>query len=118
MQTMKMMGMRGWVLDASWLLTALCSFSVIAVELTWLMAHSFLPRSSASLLLAYLLLFFCSEIAFAFLLSAFFSRAKLAAVLGPVSLFAAVLPRYVFFGTSNVRRLAARPALHLCQPVD
>jgi hypothetical protein len=35
------------------------------------------------------------------LLSTIFSRAKLAAIVGPVALFVTVLPRYVFFNTAK-----------------
>lgn len=95
------MGAKGWVLQLSWLLNALSTFIPLALGLTWLMSNSFLPASAPSLLFAYLMLFFLSEIAFVFLLSTIFSRAKLAAIVGPVALFVTVLPRYVFFSTAK-----------------
>jgi hypothetical protein len=41
--------------------------------------------------------FFLSEITLGFLITVFFSKAKLAGILGPILLFAATMPRYAFF---------------------
>jgi len=54
---------------------------------------------TSTALFSYFFLLCISEIGMAFLVSAFFSRAKLAAIIGPVILFASCLPRYIFFGT-------------------
>ena len=47
----------------------------------------------------------------AFLVSAFFSRAKLAAIIGPVILFASCLPRYIFFGTNRYEAVTEKMAV-------
>lgn len=59
-------------------------------------------------LLAYFGLLLLSEVALAFLVAACFSRARLAAIVGPVALFACCLPRYVFFGTDRNENVAGK----------
>jgi ABC-type transport system involved in multi-copper enzyme maturation permease subunit len=59
------------------------------------MHGSFLPRTDPSLLFAFHWLFMLSQIAFGFMVASFFSRAKLAAIVGPFLQFAAVMPRCV-----------------------
>jgi hypothetical protein len=77
---MKIMGLRPWVGYLSWFTTATGSFLIIAISCGWLMARTFVSRTAPSLLFLYLFLFFMTEIAFVFLLSTFFSKAKLAAI--------------------------------------
>jgi hypothetical protein len=112
-ETMKIMGLRVWVLNLSWFLTATVMFFIIGVVMTWLMTRSFLSQSSPSLVFFYIMLFLMTEIAFVFLLSTFFSKAKLAAILGPVSLFGTVLPRYLFFGTNRYEAQRSKYAASL-----
>lgn len=100
-ETMKIMGLKPSIYYLSFFLVALFTFTFIAVLLTLLVANSFIPHTNRFLLFIYLYLFMLSEIGFIFLLSTFFNKAKLAAIIGPVSLFATVLPRYVFFGTNR-----------------
>ena len=54
-------------------------------------------RSSLTLVAAMLFVFMESCIPLGFLISCFFSRARLAAIFGPFALFALILPRYIFF---------------------
>lgn len=77
---------------------------------------SFLKLASKTLLLAYLLVFSASEVAFGLLLSTLFSRAKVAAIAGPLAHFAAVMPRYVFFKSGAPQALASKYAVCLLAP--
>lgn len=77
---------------------------------------SFLAHASKSLLLMYLLVFSASEIALGLMLATLFSRAKVAAVAGPLAHFAAVMPRYVFFRSGAPQALASKYAVCLLAP--
>ena len=96
-----MMGLRGLVFTLSWALTALITFTLTAVLITRVLTSSFIRFSSGSLVFLFIWLFLLSEIALAFLIAAFFSRAKLASIFAPVLLFATLLPKYIFFGTNR-----------------
>jgi len=45
---------------------------------------------------------------FGFFISAFFSRANLAAIVGPVALFVTLLPRWIFFGTNRYENVNSK----------
>lgn len=92
-----MMGLKDWVFHCSWFLTFFLQFIVTASGLVILLHFTLLPHTSPSLLFAFFICFLMSEIAFGFLITVFFSRAKLAGILGPIILFAATMPRYAFF---------------------
>ena len=85
----------------SWVITAYISFTIIAVMVSWVITNSFLPLTSPHLLFMYIWLFCASVIGFSFFVAAFFSRAKLAAVIGPVALFASLMPRWIFYGSNR-----------------
>ena len=74
---------------------------------------SFFPRSEPLLVFVFFELLVLSEVSLAFLVSACFSRARLASILGPVALFAACLPRYVFFGSNRYENTAGMRAASL-----
>jgi hypothetical protein len=99
-EIMKIMGLLDWAHQISWFLSAFILFLWIAISCTFLTKISFLKYSSPILLFAYFFLFTMSEINFAFLLSTFFSNSKLAAIVGPVALFSALLPRFIFLNTN------------------
>ncbi len=64
--------------------------------------------SSIAYLFIYILLFAYSTIGFAFFVAAFFSRANLAAIVGPVGLFVTLLPRWIFFGTNRYENVESK----------
>jgi len=99
-EIMKIMGLLDWAHQISWFISAFILFLWIAISCTFLTKVSFLKYSSPILLFAYFFLFTMSEINFAFLLSTFFSNSKLAAIVGPVALFSALLPRFIFLNTN------------------
>lgn len=100
-ELMMIMGLPEWVHRASWFLMAFVLFFWIAISSLFITSSTFLLKSDKTLLFFYFFFFCISEINFAFLLSVFFSNAKLAAIAGPVLLFAAILPRYIFLNTTN-----------------
>ncbi|GMI58829.1 hypothetical protein TeGR_g2438, partial [Tetraparma gracilis] len=100
-ETMLILGVDPTVLWFSWVLTAYITFTIIAVMVTYVMSTSFLPASSSVLLFMYIWLFCASVIGFSFFVASFFSKAKLAAIVGPVALFASLMPRWIFYGTNR-----------------
>ena len=99
-EIMKIMGLKDWVHQLSWFLSAFILFFWIALSCTFITKSSFLKKSSPVLLFFYFFLFTMSEITFAFLISVFFSNSKLAAIVGPVALFSSILPRFIFLRTN------------------
>merc|ERR1712054_12389 len=91
----------GTVNALAWFTSALILFTWLAGMMTWIARNSFIPRSDVWVIFLYFWLLLVSEIALSFLVSACFSRARLASIVGPVALFATVLPRYIFFGSNR-----------------
>ena len=114
-QTMRIMGLRDPVLYGSWWLSAIVEFFCITVLCT-IMLKLFLVKSSVFAVFVYVAVFSLGAIAFAFLLSVFFSSGVLSAVVGPVAFFAALLPRYLFFGANQYERTQAKIAASLLLP--
>ena len=100
-ETAAAMGMHLAVNAFAWWLTSAALFFLLAVVTSFVAKASFFPRSDFTILLAYFGSLLLSEVALAFLVAACFSRARLASIVGPVVLFAFVLPRYIFFGTDR-----------------
>jgi magnesium-transporting ATPase (P-type) len=115
-EVMKIMGLEDWAHQLSWFLTAFITFFWISLSTTILCHASFLPASSPSLLMMYFFTFCMSEVSFAFFISAFFSQAKLAAIIGPVALFCTLLPRFIFFGTNRYEAPTAKYFASLLSP--
>ena len=67
-------------------------------------------------MIAFLLSFMASAVPLGFLIAAFFSRARLASIVGPFALFAMVMPRYVFFQTYENQALEAKRAASVLSP--
>lgn len=115
-EVMKIMGLRSWAHQLSWLLTALALFLWIALSSSVLCTSSFLPNSDPRLVFLFLATFCLSEITFSFLIASFFSKAKLAAIIGPVCLFCSILPRYIFFGTNRYEEQQSKYLASLLSP--
>eukprot|EP00601_Ochromonadales_sp_CCMP2298_P001426 CAMPEP_0173193416 /NCGR_PEP_ID=MMETSP1141-20130122/13943_1 /TAXON_ID=483371 /ORGANISM="non described non described, Strain CCMP2298" /LENGTH=512 /DNA_ID=CAMNT_0014117743 /DNA_START=89 /DNA_END=1624 /DNA_ORIENTATION=+ len=115
-EVMKIMGLREWVHQATWFISAFVLFFWIAVTTTLITKASFLLRSDPALLFAYFFLFAMSEINFAFLVSVFFSNSKLAAIVAPVVLFGSILPRFAFLNTNNNEAVASKTLASLLSP--
>jgi ATP-binding cassette subfamily A (ABC1) protein 3 len=100
-ETMQILGVDTFILWLSHVITALVTFTIIAILVTYVICGSFLPASSNDILFAYIFLFCTSIIAFSFFIASFFSRAKLAAIIGPIALFASLMPRWIFYGSNR-----------------
>ena len=103
-QTMRIMGLKDRVLYASWWLSALVQFAFICLA-SAVVTKMFVVNTALWILLVYIGCFCLGAISFAFLLSVFFSNAILSAVVGPIAFFAALLPRYLFFGTNRFEKV-------------
>jgi len=115
-EVMKIMGLRNWAHQLSWSLTALVLFLWISLSTAYLCHVSFVPKSDFRLLFLFLFTFCLSEITFSFLIASFFSKAKLAAIVGPVCLFCSILPRYIFFGTNRYEEQQSKYLASLLSP--
>ncbi|KAG0616755.1 hypothetical protein M758_5G140000 [Ceratodon purpureus] len=115
-QTMQIMGLKSWVFAVSWLMTYLVIFLLISIMMTTLLSMTFFPRSDPSLLFILYFLFTTSLISFGFFLSVLFSRSKLAAIVAPFILFIALMPRYLFFRTSNGEAIMGKTIASLLPP--
>ncbi|KAG5189427.1 hypothetical protein JKP88DRAFT_176875 [Tribonema minus] len=115
-ETMKIMGLGTGAHDLSWFLLGSFTAILLAIGFTVVSSLSFLPSSEASLLFVFFLVFLLGEVNFALLMSCFFNKAKLAAIVGPVALFATVLPRYIFFGTNRYEEATSKYAWSLLSP--
>eukprot|EP01083_Nonionella_stella_P146792 462174_1 len=83
-ETMNMMGLKSWICWLSWFLTYLAIFTTVSALGALMLTVSVFGRSSALLLFLLLFAFVLSLLALNMLLSVFFSRAKLAAIMGPL----------------------------------
>ena len=100
-ELLKIMGLRDWVHQLSWFLTSFILFFWIALSTTLITTFSFLHTSNKMLIFLFFFLFAMSEISLSFLVAVFFTNSKLAAVVGPFVLFAALLPRFIFLSTNS-----------------
>lgn len=100
-ELMTIMGLYPWVHNLSWSITAFVLFFWIALSATYISITSFFPKSNGALVFAYFFLFCMSEIPFCFIISIFFNKAKIAAIVGPVALFVSLLPRFMFINTNS-----------------
>lgn len=115
-ELMRIMGMTEIAYKASWFITAFITFVWVSATITWVVSTTFLPNSTPSLLFVYFFLFTMSLITFSCLIATFFSKAKLAAIVGPVALFAALMPRYIFYGSNRYEAEASKYWASLLSP--
>ncbi len=115
-ELMKIMGLKDWIHRLTWFLVAFILFLWIAITSTIITNITFLTNSNGLLIFLYFFLFLLSEIAFSFLLSVFFSNSKLAAIIAPVVLFSAILPRFAFYSTTNDEQAANKLFACLLSP--
>ena len=69
-------------------------FFIIAFVIAVIVGNSFFPASNGALMLAFFFFFGLASLALCFLLSTFFSKAKLAAAVGAVLFIGAFFPYY------------------------
>lgn len=92
----------------SWFLIHLVVFAIIAVLITVTLSSTVLIYSSQVYLLVWIGFFSTSAMGFSFFIACLFSRAKLAAVVGPMALFVTLLPRFIFFGSNRYENTTAK----------
>jgi hypothetical protein len=97
-ETLFILGVRPWAHWWSWLISSLLVFFIISVLLTQALSVNVLGKSSKTYLFVFIWLFSTASIGFCFTIASLFSRAKLASIVGPMSLFVTILPRFIFFG--------------------
>ena len=115
-ETLGIMGLSSSAFYASYFATYTLVFLVIAAVLTKMLQDSFMAHADGFLLFLYFFLFFTSLTALGFLLSAFFSKAKLAVAAAPLVIIVFVLPRYVFFSTTEDEARSMKLACGLLSP--
>jgi hypothetical protein len=102
------LGVRSWAHWLSWVIATGIIFFVIAALVTRVLSAKVLLHSSVAYLFAFIGLFSTATIGFCFVIASFFSRAKLAAIVGPMALFATLLPRFIFFGSNRYEAITAK----------
>ena len=100
-ETLSILGVRPWAHWFSWFLTLMSIFSFIAIMVTYTLTSNILLNSNAVYIFSFIFFFSTSTVGFCFVVASFFSRAKLAAIVGPMALFATLLPRFIFFGSNR-----------------
>ena len=111
---MRMMGMGEVELFTAWYITYSVIFAFVAVLVTALTAGNIFSHSNFFLLFVNFWLFGLSSVALCFLIAAFFSRAKLAAVVGTVLFIAGFFPYYTV--NDDTKPLGAKIAASLLAP--
>ena len=115
-ELMRVSGLCSWALGAAWSVTYTALFLAISVVAALILQSSVFVHCSAGVLWGMLFLFMLSCIPLAFLVASFFARARLASIFGPFALFALLLPRYIFFRTSQGQALGAKRVACLLAP--
>ena len=108
-------GLRHSVFVTSWLVSSLTQFLIITL-LVSVVCNVFMVKTAFSMVFLFTLLFCTASLAFAFLVSVFFTNAILAAVVTPMLFFAMVLPRYVFFGSNRYEDAGSKTLASLLAP--
>ena len=107
-ETMFILGVRPWANWWAWLVSSLVVFFIVSLLVTQLLSANVLIHSSTVYLFMLIWLFSTATIGFCFFIAAFFNRAKLASIVGPISLFVTLLPRYIFFGYNRYEATTAK----------
>ena len=115
-ELMSIMGLQQWTITAAHAATYAVVFFLVAVLASAILNPSVFPTTDQTVLAAFLLCFMTAAVPLGFLIAAFFSRARLASIVGPFALFAMVMPRYVFFQTAEQQALSAKRAASLLAP--
>eukprot|EP01135_Chromosphaera_perkinsii_P003153 Nk52_evm42s236 gene=Nk52_evmTU42s236 len=99
-EAMRIMGLVNWIHAAGWFVTSFLIMSISVVLLTLIMIGGQIVQYASPLaIFFFLLLFALTTVTFAFLISVFFSKSKLAAAAGGILYFLTYLP-YMFIAQS------------------
>eukprot|EP00980_Cylindrotheca_fusiformis_P001021 scaffold276_cov132-Cylindrotheca_fusiformis.AAC.16 len=113
-ETLLILGVREWAHWLSWFFTSLIIFLFITITVTFTLTSTVLQFSNPGYIFLYILLFSTSTIGFCNSIASLFSRAKLAGIIGPVALFATILPRFIFFGSNRYENTTGKMIASLC----
>jgi ABC-type Na+ transport system ATPase subunit NatA len=115
-ELMRISGLQSWALGAAWALTYVVLFVAVATAAAIVLGGSVFPHCDVIVIWGLLFVFMLSIIPLGFVISTFFNRARLASIFGPFALFGLVLPRYIFFRTTQGQALAGKRAACLLSP--
>jgi len=107
-ETLLILGVQPWAHWFSWFITSNIIFVIIGILVSWTLTSNILIRSDSFYILNLILWFSTATVGFCFVVAACFSRAKLAAIVGPMAFFATLLPRFLFFGTNRFEATNAK----------
>jgi hypothetical protein len=116
-ETLYILGVKPWANWWSWLITSVFVFLVIGILVTYTLSTNVLKFSSVMYLFLWIGLFSTASIGFCFTIAAFFSKAKLASIVGPMALFATLLREFVSAGMSNLTAPFPHP-VHSLPPIS
>lgn len=91
---MKMMGLTDFAYNTSWLITTLLQMTLVSLLITLVTATTVFEYSNKFFVFMYFLIFSFAVINMCFLMATFFSRSKVASLMGPMIFFASFFPYY------------------------
>jgi ATP-binding cassette subfamily A (ABC1) protein 3 len=91
---MKMMGLTDFAYNVSWLITLLVQMAVVSILIVLVTSSSVFQYSDKFLVFIYFMSFSLSIMCLCFLMATWFSRAKVASLVGPMVFFASFFPYY------------------------
>lgn len=104
-ETMFMMGLRPLVYHLSWFITYAIMFATTSILIAIVAHQAIFPKSDGSLVFLYFWLFGCTVYAYSMLMSVFFTRARVASIIGAVIFFLSFFPYFAvsdaLISTSN-----------------
>jgi hypothetical protein len=99
-ETLFILGVKPWAYNSSLIIVAYMVFLLASVILSLTIHYSILVFSSLVYLFALVVLFGSATVGFSFFITSFFSKSKIASLVGPMALFATIFPYFLFL-TSN-----------------
>jgi hypothetical protein len=91
---MKMMGLTNFAYNMSWLITISLQLTLVSLLITLVTSTSVFEYSNKVLVFIYFMAFSFAIMNFCFMLSTFFSRSKIASLVGPMLFFGSFFPYY------------------------
>jgi len=107
-ETMFIMGLKPFAHWTAWMTTSLATFGLISILVSYTLSNNVLTYSNPAYLFWWIFFFSTATVGFCFALAALFSKAKLASIIGPMALFATLLPRFIFFGYNRYEASTAK----------
>lgn len=99
-ETLFILGVKPWAYISSWIIVACIVFLLASVFLSLMIHFSILVFSSLGYIFALVVLFSSATVGFSLFIASFFSKSKIASLVGPMAFFATISP-YLLFLMSN-----------------